>query len=202
MNNTVTIALVVVVLLGGIFAITSMKGEEKDMMMAEETSMEAESMETEGAMMQEEGVMVGGAMMVRSLDIVDNAMNADNVTTVVAAVAAAGLVDTLKGDGPFTVFAPNNDAFAALPAGTVDTLLMPENKADLVKILTYHVVAGAYTSADLKDGQKLKTVQGGEITIGKRGSQITVNGSAMVETADVISSNGVTFVIDAVLLPS
>ena len=148
------------------------------------------------------GVEVGGAMMVPNLDIVANAQNANNVTTVVAAVAAAGLVDTLKSAGPFTVFAPNNAAFEALPKGTVETLLKPENKAKLVSILTYHVVAGRYTSSDLKDGQKLKTVQGQEITIGKTNGKITVNGSAMVETSDVISSNGVTFVIDGVLLPS
>ena len=166
---------------------------EENMMMEEDTSM------NEG--MEEEGVLVGGAMMLPSMDIVENAANADNVTTVVAAVSAAGLVDTLKGPGPFTVFAPNNEAFAALPAGTVDTLLMEENKADLVNILTYHVVAGSYTSAQLMDGMELTTVQGETIMFGKEGNQITINGTAMVETADVISSNGVTFVIDAVLIP-
>lgn len=148
------------------------------------------------------GVEVGGAMMVPNRDIVANAMNADNVTTLVAAVSAAGLVETLQGDGPFTVFAPTNAAFAKLPAGTVDTLLLPENKQQLVDILTYHVVAGAYTSADLVDGQTMLTVNGELLTIGKSGNQITVNGSAMVETKDVISSNGVTYVIDEVLLPS
>ena len=150
---------------------------------------------------QETGVMVGGAMMLPSLDIVENAAKAKNVTTVVAAVKAAGLVDTLKGPAPFTVFAPDNAAFEKLPAGTVDTLLKPENKAKLTSILTYHVVSGRYTSADLKDGQVLKTVNGQNITIKKDGSKITVNGTAMVETADVISSNGVTFVIDTVLMP-
>ena len=139
--------------------------------------------------------------MVQELDIVDNAVNANNVTTLVAAVSAAGLVDTLKGPGPFTVFAPNNDAFAELPDGTVDTLLMTENKADLVNILTYHVVPGQFTSAQLTDGMELTTVQGETITIGKIDGQLSVNGDAMVETADVISSNGVTFVIDTVLLP-
>ncbi|MES2985762.1 MAG: fasciclin domain-containing protein [Patescibacteria group bacterium] len=154
-------------------------------------------------MTREEGVMVGGAMMVKSKDIVDNAMNASNVTTVVAAVKAAGLVDTLKSAGPFTVFAPTNAAFAKLPAGTVETLVKPENKAKLTNILTYHVVAGRYTSADLKDGMMLKTVQGESLKIGKSASgQLTVNGTAMVETADVISSNGVTFVIDSVLMPT
>ncbi len=149
----------------------------------------------------ESGVMVGGALMVASKDIVDNAVNANNVTTVVAAIKAAGLVDTLKGAGPFTVFAPTNSAFEKLPAGTVSTLLKPENKAQLTDILTYHVVAGRYTSNDLYDGQTLTTVEGKKITIKKQGSQIWINGSAMVETADVISRNGVTFVIDTVLMP-
>jgi uncharacterized surface protein with fasciclin (FAS1) repeats len=149
-----------------------------------------------------QGVMVGGALMTPDKDIVENAVNADNVTTLVAAVKAAGLVATLEGPGPFTVFAPDNNAFAKLPAGTVTTLLQPANKAELVKILTYHVVAGHYTSADLTDGQTLTTVEGDTITIGKSSSgQLSVNGTAMVETPDVISSNGVTFVIDTVLMP-
>jgi len=137
------------------------------------------------------------------MDIVENAMNADNVTTLVAAVDAAGLVDTLKGDGPFTVFAPTNAAFDALPAGTVDTLLMEENLDDLADILTYHVVAGAYTSADLTDGLTLTTVNGDELmfTVNAEG-MLEINGEAMVETADVISSNGVTHVIDTVLMPA
>lgn len=150
----------------------------------------------------EDGVMVGGAMMVKSKDIVDNAINATNVTTLVAAVKAAGLVETLKGAGPFTVFAPTNAAFAKLPAKTVETLLKPENKVTLVKILTYHVVAGRYTAADLKDGMTLKSVEGENLMIKKDTSgKITINGTAMVETTDVISSNGVTFVIDTVLMP-
>lgn len=149
------------------------------------------------------GVMVGGALMTPSLNIVQNAANASNVTTVVAAVKAAGLVATLSGKGPFTVFAPDNNAFAKLPAGTVDSLLKPENKATLAKILEYHVVAGRYQAKDLKDGMKLKTVEGETLTIGKDANgKITINGTAMVETADVISSNGVTFVIDSVLMPS
>jgi transforming growth factor-beta-induced protein len=152
-------------------------------------------------LMPKEGVMVGGALMTADLDIVENAVNASNVTTLVAAVQAGGLVDTLKGDGPFTVFAPTNAAFEKLPAGTVDTLLMPENKSQLVNILTYHVVAGRYTSEDLTDGMTLTTVQGQTLTINVSNGNITVNGSARVETKDVISSNGVTFVIDSVLMP-
>jgi transforming growth factor-beta-induced protein len=151
----------------------------------------------------EAGVEVGGAMMLPSMNIVENAMNADNVTTLVAAVAAADLVDTLKSEGPFTVFAPTNDAFAKLPDGTVDSLLMVENKAALADILTYHVVAGSYTSADLTDGLELTTVQGEKLmfTLNTDG-MLEINGSAMVETADVISSNGVTHVIDTVLMPA
>ncbi|NDK09285.1 fasciclin domain-containing protein [Candidatus Gracilibacteria bacterium] len=151
--------------------------------------------------MDEDGVMVGGAMMVPSLDIVDNAMNADNVTTLVAAVSAAGLVDTLKSEGPFTVFAPTNMAFDDLPEGTVDTLLLPENKDMLTNILTYHVVPGSYTSADLEDGMMLTTVQGEELEITYVDNVWYVNG-VEIQTADVISSNGVTFVIDSVLMPS
>ena len=153
------------------------------------------------AMMKDEGIMVGGAMMIQSRDIVDNAVLANNVTTVVAAVKAAGLVDTLKSAGPFTVFAPNNMAFEKLPAGTVDTLLKPENKAMLTSILTYHVVAGRYKSTDLKDGLMLTTVEGKKLSFTKTNGKLMINGAAMIETADVISSNGVTHVIDSVLMP-
>lgn len=157
----------------------------------------------DNAMMQNEpkGVMVGGAMMVPNLNIVENAVNADNVTTLVAAVTAAGLVDTLSGPGPFTVFAPTNSAFAKLPAGTVEMLLKPENKDQLIAVLTYHVVAGRLKASDLSDGQKLTTVNGQELTVKKEDGKVWINGSAMVETANVISSNGVTHVIDTVLLP-
>ena len=145
--------------------------------------------------------MVGGAAMLPNRDIVDNAVLASNVTTVVAAVKAAGLVDTLKSAGPFTVFAPNNDAFAALPAGTVATLLLPENKSKLVDILTYHVVSGRYTSKDITDGLVLKTVEGKNLTFTKVNGNWMINGKVAIETADVISSNGVTHVIKGVLLP-
>ena len=155
--------------------------------------------------MEEQGVMVGGANMVASKDIVDNAAGSADHTTLVTAVKAASLVETLKSAGPFTVFAPTNEAFAKLPAGTVETLLKPENKATLAKILTYHVVAGAFKSTDLKDGQKVQTVQGEELTIGYKDGKWTVTdakgGVANITIADVISSNGVTYVIDAVLMP-
>ena len=148
----------------------------------------------------EAGVMVGGANMVASKNIVENASGSADHTTLVAAVKAAGLVETLSGPGPFTVFAPTNEAFAKLPAGAVDNLLKPEMKKDLVGVLTYHVVPGALKAADLKDGQKLKTVQGQELTVSVKGGKVMING-ANVTIADAVSSNGVTHVIDAVLMP-
>lgn len=156
-----------------------------------------------------EGVMVGGALMVRDKDIVDNAVEADNVTTVVSLVKLAGLVDTLKSEGPFTVFAPNNDAFAKLPAETVASLQKPENVETLKKILTYHVVPGTYTSAALKamamKGETLTSVEGEVLTPVVENGMVYVQdvngGKSEVETADVISSNGVTHVIKSVLMP-
>jgi uncharacterized surface protein with fasciclin (FAS1) repeats len=133
-------------------------------------------------------------------DIVDVAIGSPDHTTLVAAVTAAGLVETLKGAGPFTVFAPTNAAFTALPAGTVDGLLKPESKDALTKILTYHVVAGAVKAADLKDGQKVKTLQGQELTVAIKDGKVTING-ANVTAADLTGSNGVVHVIDAVLMP-
>ena len=158
-------------------------------------------------------VMVGGAAMYPSRDIVDNAVNSKDHTTLVAAVKAAGLVDTLKGPGPFTVFAPTNDAFAILPAGTVDTLLKPENKPTLTKILTYHVVPGKLDAAALKQmiaagggRATLKTVSGGTLIVYNNGPGIALQdekgGTAAVTIADVYQSNGVIHVINRVLLPS
>jgi len=148
-------------------------------------------------------VMVGGASMLASKDIIDNAVNSKDHTTLVAAVKAAGLVDTLKSAGPFTVFAPSNAAFAALPAGTVDTLLKPENKGMLTGILTYHVVPGRVDAAALTkmimDGQgstSFKTVAGGKVMITDE-----KGGTSIVTIADVYQSNGVIHVVDKVLLP-
>ena len=135
----------------------------------------------------------------RSKDIVDTAVDAGSFTTLVAAVQAAGLVDTLKGGGPFTVFAPTDEAFAALPEGTVETLLKPENKDQLISILTYHVVSGKVMSGDLSNDMMATTVQGGDVKIMTDGG-VTVNG-ANVTTADIEASNGVIHVIDAVILP-
>jgi uncharacterized surface protein with fasciclin (FAS1) repeats len=156
---------------------------------------------------------VGGAPMYATKNIVENAVNSQDHTTLVAAVKAAGLVDTLEGPGPFTVFAPTNEAFAKLPAGTVDTLLKPENKDALVKVLTYHVVAGKITAKGLKKQIKagggkavLKTVQGGSLTATLQGGKIVLTdekgGTSTVTIADVFQSNGVIHVVDSVLLPS
>jgi len=156
--------------------------------------------------------MVGGAAMYPTKDIVDNAVNSKDHTTLVAAVKAADLVGTLKSPGPFTVFAPTNAAFAALPAGTVDTLLKPENKPTLTKVLTYHVVPGrmdgpALMSAINAGGGKatLKTASGGTLTATMSGSNVMVTdakgGTAMVTIANVYQSNGVIHVVNKVLLP-
>jgi uncharacterized surface protein with fasciclin (FAS1) repeats len=146
-------------------------------------------------------ILVGGAALAGGMkkDIVDTAVGAGDFTTLVAAVDAAGLVETLKGEGPFTVFAPTDAAFAALPEGTVATLLEPANKDQLVAILTYHVVPGKVMSTDLSDGMTAATVQGGDITV-DLSDGVKING-ATVTAADIETSNGVIHVIDAVILP-
>ena len=155
---------------------------------------------------QEKTVMVGGAAMFPSKNIVQNAVNSKDHTTLVAAVKAAGLVETLEGKGPFTVFAPPNAAFGKLPAGTVDTLVKPENKATLTKILTYHVVPGKLAASDLKDGMKLKTAAGQELTVKQQGDKVSIvdakGGSSTVTISNVNQSNGVIHVVDTVLMPA
>jgi uncharacterized surface protein with fasciclin (FAS1) repeats len=157
--------------------------------------------------------MVGGAAMHADKTIVENAVNSKDHTTLVAAVKAAGLVETLSGPGPFTVFAPTNAAFAKLPAGTVDTLVMPENKAKLTTILTYHVVPGRVTASDLMTQIKagggkamLTTVEGGTLTASTKGGAVWLTdetgGMARVTVADVMQSNGVIHVVDTVLMPN
>ncbi len=164
------------------------------------------------AIAQEKTVMVGGAPMSPSKNIIENAVNSKDHTTLVAAVKAAGLVDTLSGKGPFTVFAPTNAAFAKLPAGTVDTLVKPESKATLTKILTYHVVAGKMNAADLVAAIKkgngkamLKTVEGEELTAMASGDTVEITdgkgGKSKVTIADVNQSNGVIHVVDTVMMP-
>ncbi len=133
-------------------------------------------------------------------DIVTLAVGNENLSTLVAAVKAAGLVETLQGDGPFTVFAPTNEAFAALPEGTLDNLLKPENKDQLTAILTYHVVGAKVLSTDLKNGQKAETVNGASINVKLAGGKAMIN-DATVAAADVMASNGVVHVIDKVILP-
>src|SRR6188474_287443 len=154
----------------------------------------------------QKSVMVGGAEMYPSKNIVQNAVNSKDHTTLVAAVKAAGLVETLESKGPFTVFAPTNAAFGKLPAGTVETLVKPENKATLTKILTYHVVPGKLAAADLKDGMKLKTAEGEELTVKHDGSKVWIidakGGQSQVTISNVNQSNGVIHVVDTVLLPA
>jgi len=144
-------------------------------------------------------VAIASPALAQDADIVDTAVAAGNFTTLVAAVEAAGLVETLKGEGPFTVFAPTDEAFAALPAGTVEDLLKPENKPILTAILTYHVVPGKVMSGDLSNGMTATTVQGDDITIMTEGG-VKVN-DANVTTADIEASNGVIHVIDKVIMP-
>jgi uncharacterized surface protein with fasciclin (FAS1) repeats len=155
---------------------------------------------------EEKTVMVGGAAMYPSKNIIQNAVNSKDHTTLVAAVKAAGLVETLEGKGPFTVFAPTNTAFGKLPAGTVDNLVKPENKATLTKILTYHVVPGKLAASDLTDGKTLKTVEGETLTVKQDGGKIWIvdakGDQSMVTISNVHQSNGVIHVIDTVLMPA
>jgi uncharacterized surface protein with fasciclin (FAS1) repeats len=180
----------------GVLAITSgviVPAQAQDKMTKSET------------MSKEKTVMVGGAAMFPSKNIIQNAENSKDHTTLVAAVKAAGLVDTLEGKGPFTVFAPTNEAFKKLPAGTVEKLLKPDEKAALSKI-PYHVVPGKLEASDLTDGKKLNTVQGEELTVKNKDGKISIvdakGDSANVTIDDVNQSNGVIHVIDSVLMPS
>lgn len=133
-------------------------------------------------------------------DIVELAASQDMLSTLVAAVKAAGLVETLKGDGPFTVFAPTNEAFAKLPKGTVEDLLKPENKAKLAKILSYHVVSGKVLSGDLKNGQMAKTVEGSDVKVTMMDGKVMINNANVIK-ADVMADNGVVHIIDTVIMP-
>jgi len=157
--------------------------------------------------------VVGGKEMFPSKNIIENAVNSADHTTLVAAVKAAGLVETLEGAGPFTVFAPTNEAFQKLPAGTVDTLLKPENKSTLTKVLTYHVVQGRWSKADLmkkirenNGSAELTTVEGGKLWVTQDGKHIQVKdekgGTATITIANVFQSNGVIHVIDTVIMPN
>ena len=147
------------------------------------------------------GDSMAAAQPQAAADIVDTAVAAGQFTTLAAALKAADLVDTLKGDGPFTVFAPTDAAFAALPAGTVESLLRPENKDKLVAVLTYHVVPGRVTASQVAGLSRAKTVQGGDVAIVAADGAVTVDGARVV-TADVMATNGVIHVVDKVLLPN
>jgi uncharacterized surface protein with fasciclin (FAS1) repeats len=214
MKKTVINTLMIAAAAMAMTACSKKPAEADTAMMADNEAMMDNGAMGDGAM--DGGMpMVGGAPMDPANDVVTNASKAGNLKTLVAAVGAAGLVDTLKGAGPFTVFAPNDDAFKKLPAGTVDTLLKPENKQKLVGILTYHVVAGKLDTAEL-DKQiaagggtaKLKTVAGGSLTVSKEGDAYTLTdatgGKSQIaaEERNVYQSNGVAHVIDTVLLPS
>ena len=182
------IAVVVVIAAGfGIYAFTQNSNEEESVT-TEQVAQSEEVMEKE-----------------EKADIVALAVKTETLSTLVAAVQAADLVETLQGEGPFTVLAPTNDAFAALPAGTLDTLLLPENKDQLASILTYHVIAGDVMAADLTNGQVVTTVNGGTLTVEISDAGVyfvdAKGGKAKVVTADVDASNGTVHVIDAVLLP-
>ena len=171
------------------------------------------AMAVAGAMARSKNPMVGGQEMYPTKDIIDNAVNSADHTTLVAAVKAAGLVETLKGPGPFTVFAPTNEAFAKLPAGTVDNLLQPANKATLITVLTYHVVPGRLSASDLREqiiagkGQAtLKTVSGSTLTATMQGKSLVLKDEkgnvSTVTIPNVFQSNGVIHVVDTVLLPN
>lgn len=181
-------------------------------LLAGTSSIFAQSKMMKNDKMKEKTVMVGGAEMYPNKNIVENAVNSKDHTTLVAAVKAADLVATLQSAGPFTVFAPTNEAFAKLPNGTVETLLMPENKKTLQTVLTYHVVAGKHSAQDvmndIKEGNgkaMYKTVSGGTLTVMMKGKKVMLmdekGGMATVTIADVNQSNGVIHVIDSVLLP-
>lgn len=197
----------IAVLVGSMFIGQGLLAQEKKMM-----KKEGEKMMKEDKMMKQDTKMVGGAEMYPSKNIVENAVNSKDHTTLVAAVKAADLVDVLSSEGPFTVFAPTNAAFDNLPKGTVDTLLKPENKELLQTILKYHVVAGKWNAADvaklIKEGNgkaQLKTVSDGTLTAWAKGDAVYItdeNGvSAKVTIADVNQSNGVIHVVDGVLTP-
>jgi uncharacterized surface protein with fasciclin (FAS1) repeats len=209
MKKIVTKVLMIAAAAGAVAACSEKPAENA--MMANEAMAEDGAMD--GGMMAGENPMVGGAPMFPDKNVVENASTAGNLKTLVAAVGAAGLVDTLKGPGPFTVFAPDDDAFKKLPEGTVETLIKPANKAKLAGILTYHVVSGKLDSAAIgkmiQDGDgkaTLKTVAGGTLTATMDGESViltdAIGGKSKVSQADVYQSNGVAHVIDTVLLPS
>ena len=205
--------LVPMLLAGAMLAACNSGDTTNDMTIIDNAMMANDSMAMTNDMAMSANPMVGGAEMFPTKNIVENAMNSADHTTLVAAVKAAGLADTLSGAGPFTVFAPTNAAFEKLPAGTVDTLLKPENKKMLTDVLTYHVVAGKMSAADLAKAieagggsAKLTTVEGGTLTATMSGNTITLTdekgGKSTVTQGDVMQSNGVIHVVDTILMPA
>ena len=205
--------LVPMLLAGAMLAACDSGDPTNDMTNIDNAMMANDSMAMTNDMAMSANPMVGGAEMFPTKNIVENAMNSADHTTLVAAVKAAGLVDTLSGAVPFTVFAPTNAAFEKLPAGTVDTLLKPENKKMLTDVLTYHVVAGKMSAADLAKAieagggsAKLTTVEGGTLTATMSGNTITLTdekgGKSTVTQGDVMQSNGVIHVVDTILMPA
>jgi uncharacterized surface protein with fasciclin (FAS1) repeats len=186
-GKVIAIIVAVAVIVGGI-AFFAMSGNDEESTASTDTSTS-----------QEESSDMAEAPAEQN--IVELAQATPDLSTLVTAVVAADLAETLSGDGPFTVFAPTNEAFEALPAGTLDDLLKPENKDQLTDVLTYHVVAGDVMSSDLTDGQEITTLQGDTLTVKITDGVVTING-ATVTTADVDASNGVVHIIDQVLLPS
>lgn len=146
------------------------------------------------------GVIVGGSLMLNTRNIFNNVSNSNDHTTLISAIKAAGLEQILKSTGPYTIFAPTNEAFAKLPDGTLSTLLKPANKAQLTKVLTYHIVVGHFTSKDLKAGMKLRTLQGEILTVSYKNGEWFINNAA-ITIPDITSSNGIIFVINSVLMP-
>ncbi|MGH2959721.1 MAG: fasciclin domain-containing protein [Solirubrobacterales bacterium] len=195
---------VMMMLVLGLASVAAGCGSDDDTTASSDTA-SSSSMPSESS----EGVEVGGAMMTPDRDIVANASDAANVTTLVALVKQADLVETLQGEGPFTVFAPDNDAFAELPKETTDSLMEDKNKKQLATILTYHVVPGSYDAAQItkiaEDGGTLTTVEGGKLTPELDGDKVVIKdesgGTVTVTQADVKSSNGVTHIVDGVLMP-
>ena len=187
MSKIIGVIIALVIVIGGVVLVTSSSDDDEAEDNTANTSQQAE--ESTDAAAEEAGST-----------IVDLAVATDSLSTLVAAVTAADLVETLSGDGPFTVFAPTNDAFAALPEGTLDDLLLPENVDQLTSILTFHVVPAAALSTDLSDGMMLETVNGEMLEVSIADGVVSINGATVV-SADIEASNGVVHVIDRVILP-
>ena len=201
MQNVLIIGVLAIALIGGAVYFTSSPSLTEPMDEMGMNDMQQDSMGNEEMADMDETMDMSDETMAPEVDIVAAAAATPSLSTLVTAVTEAELIATLQGPGPFTVFAPTNAAFDALPAGTLETLLDPANQAQLQGILTYHVVPGAVLSGSLTDGMVVETVNGESITINVSDAGVSINGSAMVTTADITTSNGVVHIIDGVLLP-